>query len=206
MECTFQGMAKSHASLRNSASPGSANSTRGNRERYLTDEHRVDLVERHVDLLADFRTGEDNFPRDEDEQDDFRLHHPIDQSGEQLSLPISFAYPSALQRRTHFGLVRAELTVTKRQPLQPNRELDVATAHDVLDLELGELGVKAEFLDDPRVFSGGESTVVFRFRAGHDHFPGGEDEGGGFGVSDTHDDSGESLQRGKRGGNEGARG
>lgn len=44
---------------------------------------------------------------------------------------------------TNLGLVRAESTVTERQPLQPNRELDVTTPNDVLDLELGELRVES---------------------------------------------------------------
>lgn len=37
------------------------------------------------------------------------------------------------------------------EALEPDRELDVARADDVLDLELGELGVEAELLDDARV-------------------------------------------------------
>ena len=50
----------------------------------LTDKDRVDLVESHVDLFSDFGTRKDNLARDENEQDDFWFHHPVDQSWEQL--------------------------------------------------------------------------------------------------------------------------
>lgn len=69
-------------------------------------EHRVDELKRLVDLLADFCAGEDLKPvsadeshcswrssiathdlaADEDEEDDFRLHHPVDQAREKLGL------------------------------------------------------------------------------------------------------------------------
>lgn len=44
----------------------------------------------------------------------------------------------------------------------PNRELHVATINNVLDLELGELGVGAKLLDDTRVFAQRQMHIVFR--------------------------------------------
>lgn len=46
--------------------------------------HRVDDIERRVDLLADLCAGEDNLPRDKNEQDDFRFKHAINKSREKL--------------------------------------------------------------------------------------------------------------------------
>jgi len=58
-------------------------------------------------------------------------------------------------RRTHLRLVTTESSVSVSQTLQPDRELDVARSDDVLNLELGELGVEAELLDDSSVPEGG---------------------------------------------------
>lgn len=52
---------------------------------------------------------------------------------------------------THLWLVTAERSVRVRETLEPDRELDVGGSDDVLDLELGELGVKPKLLDDSRV-------------------------------------------------------
>ena len=81
-----------------------------------------------------------------------------------------------------------------RQPFQPDGELDVAGADDVLDFEVGELGVEAEFLDDARVLAASEFAVVLRLRARHDHLARGEDERGRLGLADAHDDRGETLR------------
>ena len=59
-------------------------------------EHGVDELEGLIDLLADFRAREHDLAGDEDEQDDLRLHHPVDQAGEE------------------FGLVRAEHVMPAR--------------------------------------------------------------------------------------------
>jgi hypothetical protein len=83
--------------------------------------------------------------------------------------------------------------MTKRQPLKPNRELDITAPNDILNLEFRKFRVKPEFLDDARVLSRREPRIVLGFGAGHDHFARGEDEGGGLGVADAHDHGGESL-------------
>lgn len=79
------------------------------------------------------------------------------------------------------------------QTLKTNRELDVARTDDVLDLELGELGVEPELLHDPRVLAGSETRVVLRLRARDDHLARREDQSGRLWVANTHDDGGETL-------------
>ena len=83
--------------------------------------------------------------------------------------------------------------MTKSQPLQPNRKLDITAPHDILNLELGKFSVKPELLDNTRILARGETRVVFGFGASDDHFAGCENECGRFGFADAHDDGGESL-------------
>ena len=139
-------------------------------------EHRVDELERLVDLLADLRTREHDLAGDEDEQDDLRLHHPVDQT------------------REEFRLVRAEHVMATGQPFEPDRELDVAGADDVLDLEVGELGIEAELLDDARVLAASKLAIILRLGASDDHLARGEDERGRLGLADAHDHGGETLR------------
>jgi hypothetical protein len=80
-----------------------------------------------------------------------------------------------------------------REPFQPDREPDITTSDDILNLELLKLGVKPEFLNDPRVFSGSETRVVLRLGSGHDHLTRGEDQGGRLRIPDSHDNSGKTL-------------
>jgi hypothetical protein len=59
---------------------------------------------------------------------------------------------------THPRFIQAELSAGVYDPLQANGELDVAAAHDVLDLGVSELGVEAELPDDARVLVGESSS------------------------------------------------
>lgn len=138
-------------------------------------EHRVDELEGLVNFLAYLGTSEDDLARDEDEQDNLRLHHTVDQT------------------REEFGLVGAEHVVATCQTLKTNRELDVAGADNVLDLEVRELGIETELLDDTRVLAASKLAVIFGFRTSHDHLAGSEDQGGRLGLADTHDDGSETL-------------
>ena len=52
--------------------------------RRLTDQHRVDLIKRHVDLLPDLGASQDDLARDEDEEHDLGLHHAVDETGKEL--------------------------------------------------------------------------------------------------------------------------
>lgn len=79
---------------------------------------RVDELESLVNLLTDFGTSEDDLAADEDEQDDLRLHHAVDETREQLRL------------------VGRESVMARGKSLQANGELDVARANNVLDLEI----------------------------------------------------------------------
>jgi hypothetical protein len=104
-------------------------------QRVLTLQHGVDHLEGGVDLFTNFGTGQDDLPTDEDQENDLRLDHAIDEA------------------REKFRLVRAEVMMATRQTLQTNWELDVAGANNVLDLEVRELCVEAELLNDTRVLA-----------------------------------------------------
>ena len=43
-----------------------------------TIQHRIDHLERLINLLSHLRTSQDNFAADEDEKHDLRLDHTID--------------------------------------------------------------------------------------------------------------------------------
>ncbi len=139
-------------------------------------EDRVDELKRLVDLLAHFRTRKDDLAGDEDEQHNLWLHHPVDQTGEE------------------FGLVGAEHVMAAGQALETDRELDVAGADDVLDLEVRELGVETQLLDDARVLATRKLAVILGLGACHDHLAGSEDQGRRLGLADTHDHRGKTLR------------
>ena len=94
---------------------------------------------------------------------------------------------------TYLRFVTAELSVAVRKTLQTNGKLDVTRAHDVLNLELGELGVETKLLDDTRVLARSQSRVVLALRTGDDHLAGSKDKSSRLGITDTHDDGGETL-------------
>lgn len=83
--------------------------------------------------------------------------------------------------------------VARRETLETNRELDVARSDNVLDLEVGELRVEAELLDDAGVFARRKLRVILGLGTSHHHLARGEDESRGLGLTDTHDDSSETL-------------
>jgi len=138
-------------------------------------QHRVDHLERLVDLLADLGASEDDLAAHEDEKDDLGLDHAVDETREEL------------------GLVRAEVVMLGRKTLQADGELDVARTDNVLDLEVGELGVEAELLDDARVLARGKLRIILRLGARDNHLAAGEDERGRLRLADTHDDGSETL-------------
>lgn len=135
----------------------------------------IDHLEGLIDLLANLGTSEDNLAADEDQEYDLGLNHAVDETREQLRL------------------VRAEVVVLGGQALEADRELDVARADDVLDLEVGELGVEAQLLDDTGVLARGKLGVILRLGAGDNHLARGKDEGGGLGLANAHDDCGKTL-------------
>ena len=79
------------------------------------------------------------------------------------------------------------------ETLEADRKLHVAGADNVLDLEVGKLGVEAELLDDSRVLARGKLGIGLGLGASHDHLTTGEDQSRGLGLANSHDDSGETL-------------
>ena len=77
--------------------------------------------------------------------------------------------------------------------LQANGELDVARANDVLNLEVGELGIETELLDDTGVLARSKAAVILRLGTGDDHLSTSEDQSSCLGLSDSHDDGSETL-------------
>lgn len=55
--------------------------------------------------------------------------------------------------KTNFRLIATKLTMAVCKPFKTDRKLDITGAHDVLNLELGEFGIKAQFLHNTRVFT-----------------------------------------------------
>lgn len=148
-----------------------------NRDGTLTRKHRVDQLKGLIDLLTNFSASQDDFSTDEDQEYDLRLHHAIDKTGEQ------------------FRFVRAEVVVATCQTLQADRELDVARADDVLNLEVREFGIEAQLLDDTSVFPRGQLGIILGFGTGHDHLARSEDQRSGFRFADTHDHGSKTLRR-----------
>lgn len=140
-----------------------------------TRKHRIDHLESLVDLLTDLGTSEDDLTTDENQKYNLRLHHTVNQTREQLRF------------------VGTEVVVARGETLQTNGELDIARTDDVLDLEVGELGVETELLDDTGVLARSKLRVVLRLGTSHDHLAGSEDQSSSLGFTDTHDDGGETL-------------
>jgi hypothetical protein len=138
-------------------------------------EHGVDQLERLVDFLAHLGTSQDDLAGHEDEEYNLGLHHTVDETREEL------------------GLVRAEHVVTACQAFKTDRELDVARADNVLDLEVRELRVEAKLLNDTSVLAACKLAVIFGLGTSDDHLAGGEDQGSRLRLTDTHDDGGKTL-------------
>ena len=97
--------------------------------------HRVDHLKGLIDLFPDFCASENNLATDEDQEDDLRLNHTIDETREQLRL------------------VGAEIVMTRCKTLQADRELDITRANNVLDFELAKFGLKSKLLHNPGVLA-----------------------------------------------------
>lgn len=80
------------------------------------------------------------------------------------------------------------------ESLQANGELHVAGADDVLDLEVGELGIEAELLNDASVLARRQLAVGLRLCASDHHLARSEDQCSRLWVADTHDDGSETLR------------
>lgn len=74
-----------------------------------------------------------------------------------------------------------------------NREFDIARADNILNLEVSELGIKAQLLNDSSIFAACELRVVLGLGTSHDHLAGSKDECGGLWLTNSHYDSSKSL-------------
>ena len=135
-----------------------------------TVQHRVDHLESLVNLFSNFRTSQDDLAADEYEKHNLGLNHTIDLKRRRVSAgafygrnnetwtPIQGTYKT----RKELRFVRAEMMMARRKAFETDRELDIARADNVLDLEVRELGVKPELLDDSCVFTRRQARVLER--------------------------------------------
>lgn len=137
---------------------------------------RVDELKGVINLVTDLGTGKDDLAADEDQEHNLRLDHTVDQTREQL------------------GFVRTEVVMARSKTLETNGELDIARTDNVLDFEVGELGVETKLLNDTGILARGKLGIILRLGTRNNHLAGGEDQSGGLGLADTHDDSGETLR------------
>jgi hypothetical protein len=55
------------------------------------------------------------------------------------------------------------------ETLDTDLKLDIAAAHDILNLEFRKFGVKAKLLDNARVLARCQARITFTLRTGDDH-------------------------------------
>lgn len=111
----------------------------------LTGKSRIDLLEGLIDLFSDFGASKNNLATDEDEKNDLGFDHAVDETREQLRL------------------IGAKVMMSACKTLETNGELDVARANNVLNFEVGELGIEPELLNDSSIFAGSKLGIIFRF-------------------------------------------
>lgn len=84
--------------------------------------------------------------------------------------------------------------MARSQAFQTDGKLNVAGADNVLDFEVGKLGIEAELLDNTGVFSGSKLRIILRFSTSDDHLARGKDQSSCLGLANAHDDGGETLR------------
>ena len=135
-----------------------------------TVEHWVDHLERLVYFLSDFRTSQDNLAADKNEEHNLRLDHAIDLENRTVSIRrterrrhrLGTILAGAYKTREELRLVRTEVVMTRRKAFKTDGKLDIARAHNVLDLEISKFGVKTKLLDDSCVFTRRQARVLDR--------------------------------------------
>ncbi|KAB8339080.1 hypothetical protein FH972_022016 [Carpinus fangiana] len=148
-------------------------------DKLLTRQHGNHHLEGLVDLLADLGTSEDDLAADEDEENNLRFHHAVDEAREQLRL------------------VRAEVIVPHGQAFETDGEADITRSDDILDLEVRELGIEAQFLYDTRILARRQLRIIFRFCASDNHLARCKDQSGCLWIANSHDNGRETLVRGQ---------
>ena len=75
---------------------------------------------------------------------------------------VRTALSGTYKTREELRLVRTEVVMTRRKAFKTDGELDIARAHNVLNLEISKLGIEAKLLDDPCVFTRRQARVLER--------------------------------------------
>jgi hypothetical protein len=78
-------------------------------------------------------------------------------------------------------LITTKLSVTVCETLEANWELDVAAAHNILNLEFRKLSVKAKLLNNAHVLARRQAPITFALCTCDDHLARSENEWGCFG-------------------------
>ena len=73
-------------------------------------------------------------------------------------------------------------------------EFHIARSYNILNLKVGKLCVETEFLNNSSIFARGEFAVIFGLCASDDHLTRRKDESSGLRITDTHNDSRETLE------------
>ena len=107
-----------------------------------------------VNLLANFSASEYNLSRHEDQKDDLRCYHPVDQTRKQFWFIL-------LLVRLDTEMYRREHAVAISEAFQTNWEFNVTASNDILDFEVHEFRIEAEFLDNTRIFTRCETRIIF---------------------------------------------
>ena len=100
--------------------------------------HRVDHLERLVNFLTDLGASKHDLAADEDEKHDLWFDHSVDQAGEQLTQSQFSIREGGQGQGTDLRFVARERMMLAGKALQPDGKLAVATADNVLNLEVGE--------------------------------------------------------------------
>lgn len=85
--------------------------------------------------------------------------------------------------------------VTRGQPLQTDGELDVARADNILDFEIGKLGVETKLLNNTRILARSQLGIILGLGTSNDHLAGGEDESCSLRFTDTHNHGSKTLRK-----------
>ena len=91
-----------------------------------------------------------------------------------------------IRKKTHLWLIAAKLSVAVCETLDIDLKLDIAAAHDILNLEFRKIGVKAKLLDNARVLARCQARITFALRTSNDHLSRRENQCGCFGVANPH--------------------
>lgn len=133
------------------------------------------ILESFVDVFFVLGSSEHYLATGEYQQNNFGSLHSVDEAGEDLRF------------------VGAELVVVAGEAFKTDGELHIARADNVLDFEVLHVHVEPYFPDGFRVLLRSISTQLLGLGSGADHLAGSEDQGSGLRLSDSHDDSCESL-------------